>query len=127
MAQRPYVEDALEGALHDLVVQQARRGRGARHVHQDLVQRVLLVLRTLRVVHIKVLRHARPVLAPLALQRVGAPLGVGRQVAEQQLPAHGAVLLGDARPARRAQLGQVDDFDVLQETVEELQPLRFAR
>jgi hypothetical protein len=37
------------------------------------------------------------------------------------------VLLGDARPARRAQLGQVDDFDVLQETVEELQPLRFAR
>ena len=116
-----------EGARCDLVVQKSGRGGGARHVHQDLVQRVALVLRALRVGRVKELRHRLPVLAPLALQRVGTPLGVGRQIAEQQLPGLGAVLRGDARPARRAQLGQVDHLDVLEQPVEELQPLSVPR
>ena len=104
------------------------RGARARHVHQDLVQRLALVLRSLGVGDVEVLRHRLPVLAPLALQRVRAVLHVRGQVAEQQLPADGAVLWRDAGPARLAQLGQVDHLDVrAQQLVEAREPLRLAR
>ena len=82
------------------------------HVHQDLVQRVALVLRSFGVGDLKVLRHRLPVLAPLALQRIRAVLHVRRQVAQQQLPTDSTVLGRNAGPARFAQLGQVDHLDV---------------
>lgn len=81
------------------------RARPAPH----LVQNGALLLRALRVVRVKVLRHGLGVLAALARERGLAPLGVRGQVAEQQLPRHHPVLGRDPRPARVAQRVQVDD------------------
>ena len=67
VAQGPDVKDALEGTLNHLVVEEAGRGRGAWHIHQDLVKRVTLVLRALVVGDVEVLRHRRPVLTPPVL------------------------------------------------------------
>ena len=80
VAQRPDVENPLEGALHERRLEDGRAGRRARHIDQDLVQRLLLVLGPFRVRHLKVLRHRLEVLPPPPAERGGAEGPVRRHV-----------------------------------------------
>ena len=126
VAQRPYVQDALERALHLGVPEELHRRRSARHVDEDLMEHLLVAVGAAVIGHVKVLRHRLVVLAPLALEHRVAPRAVGRQVAQQQLPRRGAALQRHARPRRGAQGLEVDDLR-REERFELAQPLHLDR
>ena len=90
------------------------------------MQQLFLVVGALVVGDVKVLGHRAQVVAPLALECRGAPFAVGRQVVEEQLPAHRAAAGRDARPAEGLERREVDHLGV-EELLELEAPLLLAR
>mmetsp|Transcript_2836 Transcript_2836/g.5625 ORF Transcript_2836/g.5625 Transcript_2836/m.5625 type:complete len:268 (+) Transcript_2836:525-1328(+) len=118
----PDVQDALQQALHGLVLQQLHARQRPRRVEADLVHDLVLRRAEPRLVLVVERPAVVLVLAPPLRYRRPAARAVGRLVAEGELPGVAADGRAEARPGALAQ-----GPDVERGLVDELEDLRALR